>query len=165
MRLRCCLVASWLVSAGTLFADTRVGSSINNFRSSWGSPSSEETLVRTATLKWSLRPNGKSIAPGVFAVEVAFLDGIACEIVLRSQRRMTPSKLVELTKPFRSADFLKPQSEMREVETLKLSDGTLVWANKHEGHTVIVIKGPCYIRNEDVFDREAAKVRPPTSNH
>lgn len=78
----------WLVAlmvlfltGGTVFADTRVGSSIKDFRSLWGPPS-EETLVRTASLKWNRRgANGESIVPSAFAVEVEFLDGIVCEIL------------------------------------------------------------------------------------
>lgn len=153
-----------LVSSAT---GPRVGSSINDFVSTWGPPSDEETLGRTANLKWKdLTASGESIMPGIFAIEVAFLDRIACQIVLRSAQRITRQKLAEVAQSFlpafRNDDFAKPLNDSR---TYKLSDGTLVWANKHNGHTVIVIKGPDYTRNEDVFDREAATVRPPTSNH
>lgn len=151
----------------TSAAQPRLGSSINDFVSTWGPPSDEETLGRTANLKWkNLTASGESIMPGIFGIEVAFLDRIACQIVLRSEQRITRQRLTKLVKPFLSAfqkaDFAKPLNESR---TYKLSDGTLVWANKHKRHSVLVIKGPGYIRNENLFDMEAAKVRPPTSNH
>jgi hypothetical protein len=149
---------------------TRLGSSIGDFVSIWGPPSRKETLARTANLKWKRRGlNGASVVPGAFAVEVAFLDGIAREIALRSTERITPHKLVKLAKPFlttfRSADFVKPEAEADAFPAYKLSDGTFVWANKRKRHTVIVIKSPGYSRNEERSNREAAKIRPLTSNH
>ena len=156
-----------LVSSAT---KPRLGSSIDDFRSLWGPPSNEESLVRTANLKWNRHPGkAESMVPGVFAIEVAFLDGIACEIALRSKQQITPNKLVQLAKPFltafRHADFAKPKSDSNGFLIYELSDGTFVSVNKHAGHRVIVITGPSYIRNQDVFDGEAAKVRLPTSNH
>jgi len=171
MSLRSVLVLTGLfLTGGTVFADTRLGASINDFRSLWGPPSAEETLVRTASLKWNRRrANGESIVPGTFAVEVEFLDGIACEVALRSKQRITPNKLAQLAKPFlaafRDGDFAKPKSDVNGFRIYELSDGTFVQVNKHEKHTVIVITSPCYLRNEHVFDREAAKVRPPMPNH
>lgn len=150
--------------------EPRLGSSINDFVSVWGPPFDEESLDRTANLKWKdLAASGESIMPGIFAIEVAFLDKIACEIVLRLRRRTTRDKMVRLVAPvlphFRASDFAKPRSDVNGIRIYDLEDGTSVSAKEHEGHTVIVIKGQCYLRNEDVFDREAAKVRPPTSNH
>lgn len=151
----------------TSVTEPHLGSSLDDFRSAWGPPIREETLVRTARLAW--RWSGETnqlLSTGIFEAEVSFLDGIACEIVLRSEQQITSLKLAKLAKrvlpTFRSEDFAKP---MNHFGTYRLSDGTFVWANKHEKHTVIVIKGPGYTRNEDLFDREAAKVRPPTSNH
>lgn len=150
--------------------ESRLGSRIDDFRSLWGPPSDEESLIRTATLKWNRLPaNGESIVPGVFAAEVAFLDGTACEIALRSRQRITTRKVAELAKPFlttfRSADFAKPKSDLNGFRIYELSEGNVVLVNKHERHNVIVIMDKCYLRNQDVFDGEAAKVRPPTSNH
>jgi hypothetical protein len=160
---------SQTVALVTSVTEPQLGSSIDDFRSAWGLPSAEENLSRTANLKWNRTlTKGEPIVPGVFAVEVAFLDGIACEIALRSRQRITPNKLRQLTKPFltafRYADFAKPKSDFNGFLVYELSDGSFVSVNKHEKHRVIVITGPSYIRNESVFDREAAKVRPPTSN-
>ncbi|HEV2841929.1 MAG TPA: hypothetical protein VGW39_11430 [Chthoniobacterales bacterium] len=148
----------------------RLGATIDNFLFAWGTPSHEERLVRTASLKWNQWPASfASIVPDVFAAEVAFLDGIACEIVLRSKQRITPDEMVRLAKPilphFRPADFAKPRSDVNGIRIYALEDGTSVSVNEHKGYFVIVIRGQCYWGNEEVFDREAAKVRPPTSNH
>lgn len=156
-----------LISSST---EARLGSSIDDFLSAWGTPSDEESLVRTANLKWKRLPASfESIVPDVFAAEVAFLDGIACEIVLRSKQRITRDKMIRLAKPilphFRAADFAKPRSDVNGIRIYALEDGTSVSVNEHKGYFVIVIKGQCYLGNEEVFDREAAKVRPPTSNH
>jgi len=146
---------------------TRLGATIEDFRSLWGVPRKEEILARTATLSWTRKAAAaESFVPGVFAVDVAFLDGVACEIALRSNQRVTSRKLAKLAKPFlpgfRSVDFTKPVSDFG---TYRVSDGTFVWANKYKRHTVIVIKGADYVRNEEIFDQEAATIRPPTSNH
>jgi hypothetical protein len=157
-------------TGSTTLADARLGATIDDFRSRWGSPSHEEILVRTATLRWNhQKARSKSVLPGVFAVEVAFLDKIACEIVLRSRQRTTLDKIVRLAEPvlahFRATDFAKPRSDVNGIRIYDRKDGTSVSVKEHGGHMIIVIKGQCYLRNEDVFDREAAKVRPPTSNH
>jgi hypothetical protein len=171
MLLRSILVlAGFVLTAAAGFADTRLGATVDDFRSQFGRPSREEILVRTASLKWD-RPGAQnaSITPGVFAVEVEFLDSIACEIALRSTGRITSKKLVQIAKPFlaafRDADFAKPKSDVKGFRIYELSDGAFVQVNKHKKHTVIVITGQSYLRNENVFDKEAAKVRPPTSSH
>lgn len=157
------------VRLATVSVDTRLGSRIDAFRSLWGPPSDEDSLVRTASLKWE-RPaiNGESIVGDAYAVEVAFVDGIAYEIALRSRERITPSKLVELTRPFlttvRDTDFVKPMSKGRKLRAYKLSDGTFVSANRRKRHTVVLIKGADYARNEEIFNDEA-KVRLPKFRH
>jgi hypothetical protein len=160
----------FFASCGAMFADARLGGGMNDFRSDWGRPSYEESLSRTATLRWNQQTSRiKSAVPGVFAVEVAFLDRIACEIVLRSKQRQTPNKMVRLAEPvlphLHTGDFAKPRSDVNGIQIYKLADGTSVTLKEHKGHTVIVIKGECFLRNEDIFNREAAKVRPPTPNH
>jgi hypothetical protein len=136
---------------------TRLGSSIGDFIANWGPPSHKETLVRSASLKWKRHgANGGPVVPGAFAVDVAFVDGIAREIALRSTQRMTPHKLVKLVSPFvttfSSADFVKADADA--FPAYKLSDGTFVWADKHKKHTVIVIKSPGYSRNEKLSNRD-----------
>lgn len=72
------LVANRTVALVSNPTQSRLGSRIDDFRSLWGPPSDEENLTRTATLKWKRLPaNGESIAPAVFDIQVAFLDGIA----------------------------------------------------------------------------------------
>jgi hypothetical protein len=150
------------LTASKVVADTRLGSSINDFLLLWGPPAGKESLVRTASLKWN-RPavNGESVVDA-YAVKVAFVDGIAYQIALRSKQQMTPSQLVKLTKPFlttvRNADFVKPVWQVKKLRSYKLSDGTFVSANKHKRGTVVVIKGANYARNEEISAQEA-KIR------
>lgn len=151
-------------------AESRLGSSIDAFRSAWGSPIREEMLVRTATLAWRAATQSNGEFPtGIFEAEVSFLDQIACGIVLRSKRPATPDKAIRLVQPvlpsFRAADFAKPRSDVNGIRVYDLEDGTSVSVKQHKGRMVIVIKGQCYLDNEAVFNGEAAKVRPPTSNH
>jgi hypothetical protein len=150
------------MTASKAIADTRLGSSINDFLSLWGPPSDEESLVRTASLKWNCPVvNGESVVDA-YAVKVAFVDGIAYQIALRSKQRMTPSQLVKLTKPFlrtvRNADFVKPVWQVKELRSYKLPDGTFVSANKRKRDTFVVIKGANYARNEEISAQEA-KIR------
>jgi hypothetical protein len=44
-----------------------------------------------------------------------------------------------------------------------LSAGGSVIVNKHGKQDVVVIGDDCYWKNQEVFDGERAKVRPPTS--
>jgi len=151
-------------------AQPRLGSSTEDFRSAWGPPIREEVLSRTATLVWRLADQSKETFPtGIFQAEVSFLDQIACEIVFRSKRWTTPDKMVRLARlvlpQFSAQDFAKPRSDVNGIRIYDLEDGTSVSLKEHEGHMLIVIRGQCYLRNEAVFDGEAATVRPPTSNH
>jgi hypothetical protein len=149
-------------TASKVVADTRLGSSIHDFLSLWGPPSDEESLVRTTNLKWNCPAvNGESVVDA-YAVKVAFVDGIAYQIALRSKQRITPSQLVKLTKPFlatvRNADFVKPVWQVKRLRSYKLPDGTFVSAKKHKRSTVVVIKGANYVRNEEISAQEA-KIR------
>lgn len=153
-----------------LYAEPRLGDRIEEFSSAWGSPTQQESLVRTARLTWDWRESRpKSIKPGVFAVEVAFLDRVACEIVVRSKRRMTRNKVAQLVEPLvpdvDAADFPKPKSDVNGIQIYELGDGSAVSVKKHRGHAVVVIMGLTFLRNDRIFDGEAAKVRPPTPNH
>ena len=155
----------------TSVTEPHLGSSIDDFRSVWGPPSEEESLVRTASLKWNGRAaDGKSIAPGIFAAEVAFLDMRACEIVLRSRKKISRDYLYRLVNPFvksfTGTKMPNPKSDFPNSSVYELSDHTFVLVNKLRGEgDVIVIMGACYSQNQDIFDREEAAVRPPTSNH
>jgi hypothetical protein len=153
-----------------VLADARLGANIDEFRSKWGRPAHEEILTRTATLRWRRKvSHDESFVPGAFAVEVAFLDKTACEIVLRSYEKKNSAAIARLVQPvlprFRVEDFATPKSDVNGIQIYQLADGTSVSVKEHRGHTIVVVKGECFMRNEDVFDREAAKVRPPTSNH
>lgn len=169
MPWRLFLIAAVLLPGRIALADARLGATIDDFRSRWGRPSHQEILTRTATLRWTTASRGQSLVPGVFAVEVAFLDRTACEIVLRSKERIARIAIARLAQPFlprlNANGFAKPKSDVNGIRIYELADGTTVSVKEHQGHTVIVIKGECLMRNQEVFDREAAKVRPPTSNH
>lgn len=120
--------ATFLMTGGTLMADARLDTTIGEFRSLWDRPSREEVFVRTATLTWNREPSrSASVLPsGIVAVEVAFLDGIACEIVRRSKKRTAPGDFVHLVEPlvahFRAADFAKPKSDVNGIRIYQLSD-------------------------------------------
>ena len=172
MLLRCVSIVALCLSIKTLaVADTRLGGGIGDFRSQWGPPFHEEVLVRTATLKWNEpRVGGRPIAPSIFAVEVAFLDRHACEIVLRSRKKISRDSLYRLVNPFvksfKGTNMPKPKSDFPNSTVYELSDHTVVLVNKFRGESdVIVIMGACYSQDQKIFDREAAKVRPPTPNH
>src|SRR6266478_3585156 len=165
------IVVLCLLINGLAMADTRLGGPISDFRSHLGPPFHEEVLARTATLKWNEpRVGGRPIAPGIFAAEVVFLDRRACEIVLRSRRKIPRDYLYRLVNPFvenfKGTKMPKPKSDFPNSTVYELTDHTFVVVNKLRGEgDVIVIMGACYSQNQEIFDREAAKVRPPTSNH
>jgi hypothetical protein len=147
-----------------------LGSNIDGFRSAWGSPIREETLVRTARVVWRWSDGTNAPLPrSIFEAEVSFLDGIACEMVLRSKEQMKKSDLVNLGKA------LVPSLQMSDLARLKFrSDGSRTYALRDGGYitawlgekpAVMVIRNSLFLQNRELFDQEAAKVRPPTSNH
>lgn len=165
------IVVLCLLINGPAMADTRLGGPISDFRSHWGPPFHYEVLVRTATLEWNEpRVGGRPIAPGIFAAEVAFLDRRACEIVLRSRKKISRDSLYRLVnlfmENFKGREMPKPKSDFPGSTVYELSDHTFVLVNKLRGRgDVIVIMGACYSQNQDIFNREAAAVRRPTPNH
>jgi len=91
----------WLLINRLAVADPRLGGNMSDFRSTLGTPFQQQVLVRTAILKWNKpRMGGRAIALGIFAVEVAFLDERACEIVLRSRKKISRDSLYRLVNPF-----------------------------------------------------------------
>jgi hypothetical protein len=151
-------------------AEARLGSTINDFRSAWGNPIREEVLDHTATLLWRPAEQGnEAFPPSIFEAEVSFLDQIACQIVLRSNQPLKKAVLVKLGKElvpeFRTSDLSRLKSESDGGRTYTLSSGGYITAWAREKPAVMVIRSTLFLRNNELFDREAAKVRPPTSNH
>jgi hypothetical protein len=150
--------------------EARLGSTIDDFRSSWGLPTREETLVRTARVVWRWPDEASAPLPaGIFEAEVSFLDGIACEIVLRSNQRMKKVDLGNLGKAlvpsFQVSDLARVKSRSDGTSTYAIRDGGYMTAWCNEKPAVMMIRGGLFLQNRELFDQEAAKVRPPTSNH
>jgi hypothetical protein len=164
------LVAISLLNSENVFATSAIGKRVDDFRSTLGSPSYQEILGRTRILRWNNRRMLRDAGiPNVFAVQVGFLDGIACEIVLRSNLSISRENVIRITSQFldrnqeRNAGLERVTSKA--FATYELKDGTIVSVNKHNEHVVVVISGTRCIANQDIFDKEAAKVRPPKASH
>lgn len=151
------------VSAG----NPSLGRSPADFRSTWGAPTQVERLTRTATMLWKSKI--RTLSPNIAEAEVAFLDGNACQIILRSRRPLSRQTIAELGKAlvpsFRSTGIPTPKILSDGARTYALPGGGLVTVWADEKPAVMVIRGVAFVQNKEVFDREAAKVRPPTASH
>jgi hypothetical protein len=170
MLWRLLFIVAVLLPERTALADARLGASMNDFRSAWGRAARQEQLVRTATAVWKFDGQKNAIlSPGIFEADVSFFDGIACQIVLRSAQPLTKDKSAKLAKTllprFQASDLAKLKSKGRDGRTYALSSGGYITLWAEEKPAVMVIRSKLFLRNNEVFDREAAKVRPPTSNH
>jgi hypothetical protein len=146
---------------------TRLGSSIDDFRSRWGPPVRGVVLARTTRLVW--KPAGrknKALPLGICEAQVSFLDRIACEIVLRSKEPLTKRKSVKLAKMvvprFRASDLATHQSRSGGCKTYALSSGGYMIT--YWKPTVIVTRSPLFLQNNQLFAQEAPSVRRPTAN-
>ena len=165
-------ILSVIVSGASAVAAASLGSAPHDFRADFGAPSFQEQLVRTSTLRWKpLRSHDSALVEGrVSALETSSFDGRVCAVVLWCERRLSKADTARLAQRFlgrsyRAADFNKPRWAGADSTIYHLSAGGTVLVNKHGKQNVVVIGDNCYWRNQDVFDREAAKVRPPTPNH
>jgi hypothetical protein len=66
---------------------------------------------------------------------------------------------------FQTSDLATLKSESDGGRTYALSSGGYITAWAKEKPTVVVLRSDLFLRNKELFDQEAAKVRPPTSNH
>jgi hypothetical protein len=156
------------LGSASCLAEPHIDSTVDEFRAAFGTPSYEEKLVRTATRRWKpLRPrDAQLLAAEASAIEVFSLDEIACVIVLRCKRAFSNVDVSQFAQRFlrhyHAADFEQriPEDGYKVYRT---AYGDFVTANRHERETVLVISSALWKRNEEVFDREAARVRPPTS--
>ena len=152
------------------FAGPRLGSTLAEFTSLFGAPGFSEDLGRTSTFRWKRLRGREPVLTAVAAAsfEVSALDGIVSEVVVRCKHPLSDAETALLASRFlrryRAADFSKP-SGSKDYKIYSTRDGAFVTVGEHRGRSVVVIRDASQQRNQDIFDREAAKVRPPTSNH
>ena len=165
-------ILSVIVSGASCVCAASLGSAPDDFRTDFGKPSFEERLVRTSTLRWNPLRSKESVlmAARVSALETSSLDERVCAVAIWCERRLSNADTARLARRFlgriyRAADFNKPRWAGAESTIYDLSAGGTVLVNKHGKQNVVVIGDNCYWRNQEVFDGEAAKVRPPTPNH
>jgi hypothetical protein len=172
MTLRLLLAVGVFASIGNSVSakTTSMGSSPEEFRSVWGAPAREERLSRTTSILWKFNQRRtSSLSPDIAQVEVFFLDRMACQVIVRSRRTLTRERIAELAKalvPAVRKTGVPVARKLRDgARTYALHDGgyMTVWAE--EKPAVMLIRSRVYLQNKEVFDREAAKVRPPTASH
>lgn len=162
-------VALMLCSTCCLAAP-RLGSTLAEFTSYFGAPAYRQRLVRTSTLRWKRLQGREPVLTTVAAAsfEVSALDGTVSEIVVRCKHPLSDAETALLAHRFlrryRAADFSKP-SGSEDYKVYRTRDGGFVTVGEHRGKSVVVLRDASQQRNQDIFDREAAKVKPPTSNH
>jgi hypothetical protein len=171
MRLRLFFVIALAsVSGSVAEASSSLGKSPDAFRTAWGHPSREERLTRTASSLWKFdQRRSNSLPADIAEAEVSFLDGMACQIILRSRRPLTKERIADLAKTLvpsiRKTGIPTPRTLSDGARTYALPDKGYITVWAEEKPAVMVIRSRIFLRNKEVFDREAAKVRPPTASH
>jgi hypothetical protein len=167
MRLLLLVLANWVIGAAA-FGSTRVGEPVDSFRSALGPPSHEDILGRTMILEWRGPAVTKNpIAPDISGIKADFLDRRACAITLQIRRSVSAPYLLRTIQPFlQSVSKLpRPTTHAKAYTLYYLPDGSAVTVSNDPIRSTIAILGRDYRRNLELFDREAARVHPPTSNH
>lgn len=163
------LVATVLASVNVAAADARLGGGIGDFKAAWGHYSKSRALIRSARVSWQAREGKATLPPGVQEAEVIFIDKKACRIVLRVEAKANSTRVAryisEVSRKDCRGKLPKAVSNVNGVRLFRLEDETTVTDKQSKGRTVIVLTGPYYWQNEDVFNAEEARIRPPTSNH
>ncbi len=103
-----------------------------------------------------------------FALEAAALDGAICQLAVRCRRSLSNAETARLAQRFlqrryRATDFAASRRSFPERTYYSLRQGDDVACGPHKNHFIVVISNRTYRRNVDIFDREAARVRPPES--
>ncbi len=162
-------LASCLFSA-RVDAMVRLGSRVTEFHASYGTPSFQENLGRTSNLHWRpLRTHEALLREArAFALEVAALDGAVCQVAVRCGRSLSNAETARLAQHFlrrryRAAEFAAARRGFPERIYYKLKHGDYVASGPFQSYYIIVVSNGTYSRHIDVFDREAARVRPPAS--
>ena len=176
-----CAVLSLFVAR--IDAGTVLGSRLTEFYKVFGKPSYREDLGRTSEVQWTPPQRAKSglAAARVVSMEVSVLDGVVCFVGLRCHRRLTDSETIRLAqlflgRPYPAASFVAERRPDPETTEYTLTDGDHVKAGPHgiyfrgrrichDDHYFVMITNRTYWRNNEVFDEEARKIFPPTSNH
>ena len=59
----------------------------------------------------------------------------------------------------------EPQPNFEGDREFYLKDGTFIIVRKFKERTIIIIDGVLFLKNQEVFAREIAKIHPPEANH
>lgn len=163
------VVATILASFDVATAGARLGGGLGDFEAAWGHYSKSHALIRSARVSWQAHRGKATLPPGVQEAEVIFIDKKACRIVLRVEAKASSARVARYISEVSQKDchgkLPKAVSNVNGVRLFRLEDGTTVTDKQFKRRTVIVLTGPYYWQNEDVFNAEEARIRPPTPNH
>ena len=166
------LIAGLLLLSEPAEAAPRLGSRVTEFRASFGAPSFQEHLGRTHNVRWTQLRTADAVLTtlGAYALEVSALDGVVCELVVRCRRTLSDTEIAGLAQHFfprryRAAHLSAARRKSGDGVRFKLRHGDYVDAGPHQDHYVVSLSTATYWRHVTIFDREAAKVRPPMSCH
>lgn len=167
-KLQLLLVVS-LLSANSTLAGARLGTTIEDFQSAWGRPTSKTEIDRTARFVWGPYNQQSDLPPGVREAQVQFLDNIACSVLLRGRLGVGESwkwvlRHVCQMVPDCPQQFPRPRRDSVGNRELYLKDGTFIAVRRFKARTIIVINGALFLQNQEVFTHESAKIYPPKAD-
>src|ERR1700674_308102 len=155
-----------LLFVNLTFGAAQVGGTIDDFKATWGRPTIEERIYRTARLVWGPYHQQTKLPLGVREAEVQFLDHVACAVLLRGRLGVDETwnwvaKHIGGMIPNCPQSLPKPRQNSSGSREFSLKDGTFIAVRRFKERTIIVIDGPVLLQNEEVFTRESARIHPP----
>jgi hypothetical protein len=159
-----------LLSANSAFAGAHLGTTFEDFESTWGRPTTKKQIDRTARFVWGPYNQQTNLPPGVREAQVQFLDNIACSVLLRGRLGVEENwdwvvKRICQMIPDCPHKLPRPRRDSAGDREFRLKDGTFVAVRRFKARTIIAISGPLFLQNQEVFTSESAKIYPPKADH
>ncbi len=158
-----------LLCQGSAFAGPHLGGTIADFQAAWGRPTREERVDRTARLIWGPYEKKTKLPAGIREADLQFLDQVACQVVLRGgvgveEKWGWIARQIRKTIPSCPQKLAEPQPNFEGDREFYLKDGTFIIVRKFKERTIIIIHGVIFLKNQEVFAHEIAKIHPPEAN-
>ena len=159
-----------LLAQDSAFAGPHLGGTIADFQAAWGRPTSEERVDRTARLIWGPYNRQTKLPAGIREAHLQFLDQVACRVGLRGRLGVEENwgwivRQIRNVIPSCPQKLAEPQPNFEGDREFYLKDGTFIIVRKFKERTIIIIHGVLFLKNQEVFVHEMAKIHPPEASH
>jgi hypothetical protein len=119
-----------------------------------------------------MRQNERESQTDPFCFPFCFfpLDQVACQVVLRGRLGVDENwgwivRQIRKAIPSCPHELAEPRPNFAGDREFYLKDGTDIIIRKFKERTIIIIDGVLFLKNQEVFAHEIAKIHPPEANH